>query len=406
MILSAAFCDMQQKWKKIVFTVCMSVILLFQGILYLLVDVKFVKNIYPLITHIPLIVVLCILTKKCLWSIISVLTAYLCCQIRHWLALLIIAVFCGDALMQNTVELIMTFPLLIILVLYIAPSVRSISHYPVLIQYQFGLIPAIYYAFDYLTSIYTNLLADGVLVAVEFMPFVCSISYLFFLMHITQEEQIHSQLKYTQDILNLQIEQAVREIEVLREAQEKMSRYRHDMRHHMQYLLVCIENGRLKQAQEYIQRIYSEIEVTKINNFCENEAANLIFSAYAKRVNDCGILIKINAMIPQTITIAENDLCVLLSNILENALYSCQRKREKGSTGGIEVTVYVKDEKLFLQAINSCDESDIIFENNIPITHRQGHGMGVRSICAIVEQYNGIYSFLAKDGQFILRISL
>lgn len=406
MVLSAVFCDICWTKKKIMaMTGSMALIFLFQGILYFGVDPKIVEYIYPLITHLPLALTLCALNKKFIWPSISVLTAYLCCQIRRWLALLIVAVFSGDSVMQYIVELLLTLPLLVILVKFIAPSVRSVSHYPVSMQCRFGLVPALYYGFDYLTRIYTNLLSEGSLVAVEFMPFVCSLAYLFFVMHISSAERIRSQLEQTQSILNLQIKQAVREIEALRQSQEKTSRYRHDMRHHMQYLSACMENGRLQQAQEYIQKIYSEIEAGKVTVFCENEAANLIFSAFAKRAEDDGILMKVSASIPQTVVIAESDLCVLLSNALENALHACQRKKEKELPGMIDVTVYEKSGKLFLQVMNSCEE-EVAFDQEIPVTHSPGHGLGVRSICAIVEQYNGIYTFLVKNGQFILRISL
>lgn len=46
------------------------------------------------------------------------------------------------------------------------------------------------------------------------------------------------------------------------------------------------------------------------------------------------------------------------------------------------------------------------FVNEIPVTRRAGHGIGVRSICAVVERYGGLYSFSAANGQFILRVSL
>lgn len=406
MALSAAFCDILWTRKKILaMSAGMAAILLFQGIIYFGIDLNIVEKIYPFITHIPLIAMLCILNRKCLWPTISVLTAYLCCQLRRWLALLIVAVFSGGSLMQDIAELAVTFPILFILIKFIAPAVRSVSDYPVSLQCQFGLVPALYYGFDYMTRIYTDLLLEGVLAAVEFMPFVCSLTYLFYVVRSSQGWRIRSRLEQTQEILNLQIEQAVREIAVLRESQEKTSAYRHDMRHHMQYLSSCIENGQLKQAQGYIQEIYSEIEANKVTVFCENEAANLIFSAFARRAEDNGILMQVDARIPRTIPIFETDLCVLLSNALENAIHACRKQREKGRAGVIEVSVYEKRGKFFLQIINSCGE-DIALNDGIPVTDKSGHGIGVRSICAIVEKYGGIYTFSAGDGRFILRISI
>ncbi len=406
MVLSVFFCDIRWTRKKaLLVTGSMIAILMLQGIIYFLVDADIVEYIYPFITHFPLVVMLCILSGKRLWPVISVLTAYLCCQIRRWLALLIVAVFSGGQMMQNVTELAITLPILLILVRFIAPSVRSISHYQTAAQYRFGVVPAVYYGFDYLTRIYTSLLLDGVLAAVEFMSFVCSMAYLVFVVHISKEEQVRSRLEQTQDIMNLQIAQAVREVKALRELQQKTSTFRHDLRHHMQHLSSCMENGRIEQAQAYIQEICSEIEANRVTVFCENEAANLIFSSFAGRAEDHGISIKIRAEISQALPISETDLCVLLSNAMENALHACQKLKKKGLSGTIEVLAYEKNGKFFFQVINSCDE-DISFEYGVPVTDNPGHGFGVRSICTIVEKYGGIYTFLVRDDRFILRVSL
>lgn len=405
-VLSAAFCDIcWTRRKRMIMAGSIAAILMFQGIIYIWIDPDIVEYIYPLITHLPLIIVLWAFTKKYLWSFIAVLTAYLFCQIRRWFALLAVTIFSGGALMQDTVELILTLPLLLILIRYIAPFVRHISHYTILAQCQFGLIPVLYYGFDYLTCVYTNLLMEGGQVIVEFMPFVCGIAYLIFVSHLSEEERTRIQMEQTQKNLNLQVTQAIREIKALRESQQKTDIYRHDLRHHMQYLSSCIENGQMEQAQGYIHEICSEIETNKVIVFCENEAANLIFSAFVRRADDGDIPIRIRAEISRKLPVSESDLCVLISNALENSLHACQRRRQNGLPAEIEVSAYEKKGKFFLQFINSCD-TDITFEHGIPVTDNPEHGIGVRSICAIVEQYNGIYTFSVRDNRFILRISL
>ena len=46
------------------------------------------------------------------------------------------------------------------------------------------------------------------------------------------------------------------------------------MRHHLQYVSTCIENGEVEQAQAYITGICKEIEAQKVQIYCENEAVN------------------------------------------------------------------------------------------------------------------------------------
>lgn len=276
LILSARFCDIRWTWQKKLFMAgSMSLIMLLQGIILFYADLHTAKRLYPLVTHIPLTIALCILSKEFLWPLIAVLTAYLCCQLRRWLALLAISIFSGGELMQDAVELIATLPLLLLLLRVIAPSVRSISHCTTAEKQRLGLVPLLYYGYDYLTIFYADLLSERNQAVAEFMPFVCSAAYLIFALRISEGERIRMHLQQTQETLNLQITQAVREIGILRQSQEQSKAYRHDLRHHMLYLLSCIENEQPAQAQAYIKEICSKIEAATVTVFCENEATNL-----------------------------------------------------------------------------------------------------------------------------------
>ena len=406
MLLSAAFCEVYwTRKKKGIMLCCMVGILLLQGIGTMYFEPMTVRKWYPVITHLPLAMVLCGLNKRVIWPFVSVFTAYLCCQLRRWLALLLTAVFAGDSYIQYIAEFVITVPLLLILLKFAAPAVRSISRESVKVQWQFGLIPALWYVFDYLTQIYTNLFAKGNPLVAEFMSFVCSVAYLVFVLSTAREKQIRSRLEQTQENLNLQVSQAVREIELLRKAERQAWIYRHDLRHHLQYLSSCMQSDRIEQAQNYIQEISAQMEAARVRIYCENEIVNLIFSSFAEKAGQQNITMKIRAEVPVVISVAESDLCVLLSNALENALHACQKVMEQGQQGIIEALIYEKAGKLFIQIVNSCG-TDVIFEKSIPVSHVQGHGLGVRSICTIVERYQGIYTFEVKEGQFILRISL
>lgn len=407
MILSAAFCGITwTRGKKWAYGLSMAAILLAQAAVYgMTTDLQLLKLLYPLVTHMPLVLVLAILERKLLWPTISVLTAYLCCQLRRWLALLLTALMSGGAEVQTAAELALTLPLLLGLLYFVAPAVRTIAGYKPAMQVRFGLIPAVGYLFDYLTRIYTDLLAQGTPAPVEFMPFVCCVAYLAFVLRSSAENETRLRLEQTQENLHLQVTQATREIASLRESERRASTYRHDLRHHMQYLAGCIENGRTEQAQAYIREFCAEIESQKVRVFCENETVNLILSAFAGRAEESGVPLRVRAEVPHFIPVAETDLCVLLSNALENALHACQRLRQTGEPCDIELVVYEKSGKFFLQVTNTCPP-DVTFEKGLPVTREPGHGIGVRSICSIAERYNGMYFFSEKDGRFVLRVSL
>ena len=405
-VLSTSFCNaLTARRNRLIFCGGMVVLLLLQSWVFICWGAVFFRNIYPLIVHFPLALMLSILIRRWLWPVISVLTAYSCCQLRRWIALLVVAVFSGGSLMQDLVELIVTIPLLLLLLRFAAPSVRQLSDSPVNTQLKFGVIPALYYGFDYLTSVYTNLLQSGNPAAVEFMPFVCCMAYLVFILYHSTKKQMEIQLQQVQKSLDIQLTQAVREIDVLRESQAMASRYRHDLRHHLQYLATCLENGQIDQAQDYIFSICKEINAQNVRRYCENEAANLILSSFAGRAERAGISMNVQGSLPAFILVSDSDLCVLLSNALENAINACQSMAATGIPCDIDVQVYDRNGKLFLQVTNPYWNT-VRFEHGVPVSDRPGHGIGVQSICAIVERYGGIYDFSVQDGRFVLRLSL
>lgn len=407
-LLSASFCGaLDTRRQRLFFWLGMALMLLPQGAAYLLRSAQVRLQLYPLIVHLPLFLLLCFLTKRWLWPLISILSAYLFCQMRRWPALLAAALLPGAQMTQQLTELAFTLPLLYVLLRFASPAIRQLMEYPVKTQCQFGSIPALYYAFDYLTRIYTDLLYSESPVVLEFMPTVCCGAYLIFLIHNSAEERQRRIFLQVQDNLKLQVAQAAREISSLRESQAQAARYRHDLRHHLQYLLACAENGQAGRAKSYITGICAELEAQRVRQYCRNEAVNLILSAFVKRGADAGVELEITGDIPDILAVSDNDLCVVLSNALENALHACQPLAEAGERCVIRVELRFqqKNGRLFLRITNPC-RGEVRLENGVPVSTQPGHGIGVQSILAVAERYGGGCTFMQENGEFILQMFL
>lgn len=93
-VLSAAFCEIEwTRCHKLLLVGCTILMLALQGVVSLRWGTGLARYLYPLITHLPLWLLLAVMTRRALWPLVSVLTAYLCCQLRRWAALLVIALF-------------------------------------------------------------------------------------------------------------------------------------------------------------------------------------------------------------------------------------------------------------------------------------------------------------------------
>ena len=135
-----------------------------------------------------------------------------------------------------------------------------------------------------------------------------------------------------------------------------------------------------------------------IQKYCENESVNLILSSYIEKAQALQIQTTLSVTATDFSRFQITDLCSLLSNALENAIHACtQITYPEGRY--INLKLYEKNEQLCINLANSYEEEPA-FENDIPVSHKVGHGFGVQSMISVVNKYSGIYGFFAENGEF------
>ena len=93
----------------------------------------------------------------------------------------------------------------------------------------------------------------------------------------------------------------------------------------------------------------------------------------------------------------------MLSNGLENALRAVTPLPE----GKRWVSLYcgVRLGKLLLEIRNPCAER-VVMRGGLPVSQREGHGYGCRSIQAIAQRRGGLCAFRMEEGAFLLQFML
>ncbi len=361
-------------------------------------------KIYPVIIHLPLILLITFYFKRSLpISIVSVLSAYLCCQTPQWFATVSLYLFDSRVayLITNSLAL---FPVFYLLRRYVTASVNRLMNLSKKSLLLFGIIPIFYYLFDYTTTIYTDVLFQGIKIAVLFMPSVVSMFYFIFINFHYNEIQRRSIAENESMLLSIQMKQAKKDLSDFWNQQEATAIHRHDMRHHLNLITGFLSEGDTVKAIEYINQVQSTIiEATPIR-YCENSTVNLILSYYAGKSESDHIAFSVNAQVPKDISIAETELCALLSNGLENAFNACTKMGEE-QTRRIHFQCKVRKEKLLILIENSFDGT-LIEENGLPKSSQSGHGFGMKSMMMIIKKYHGYHSYSANKGIFTLRILL
>lgn len=264
---------------------------------------------------------------------------------------------------------------------------------------KFSIIPVLYYIYGYLNTGY-NFAKDVTLnqLFIKCIPnFIVFFAY-FMLTDVFKKTHETELLKNRENLALMQLNTATEQMELLRREEKQSAIYRHDLRHHMNYLNLCITENKLEEATNYIKQIFEEMDNLKVIQYCTNESINLILTLYATKAKNKNIEISIESSATNFSRFQIIDLCSLLSNVLENAVNACEQIDDK-SKRYIKFRMYEKNNKLCMYICNSF-VTPPVFEHELPISTKKGHGIGVISIVHVVEKYNGIYEFLAENGEF------
>ena len=376
-----------------------------QGILYIIDFLLFGEALanmsYPLIVHFPLILFLCLHYKYPLVSsAVSVFSAYLCCQISNWIGLSALSVT-RTQWCYYSVRILTTVTTFIVLYKYVFRSTKTIFAKNARELSIIGFLPFVYYVFDYTSTKFSHLLYSGNKAVVEFMGFAFCIAYLVFLMVYFREYEIKQELKQYSDLREIQLQSMQKEIEQVKLSRQKLAILRHDMRHHLNIILTQLQNDHADKAQEYIHEISSAYDDTIIASYSRNEMLNSVLSIYHSRFSDKGFELNCNVSTGKELPCSDLALCTILSNALENSMHALEQL--ESSSKWARLTLSQKKKHLLFQLENPVEKIPE-FIDGIPVSTRDGHGIGVKSIIYYVDQLNGQCQFSIADHCFVLRI--
>lgn len=381
------------------------------GVLFLLVQivcyfcwgVTMAERLYPLIVHAPLTLILTLWLKKPFSvSLVSVCTAYLCCQLPRWVSLTVLALT-NLPLIGEIVYTLCIIPAFWLLCRYFAPAAYSAMTYSKQTLLLFGSLPLAYYLFDYATTVYSDVFGTQVQALYEFLPTALIVFYVLFLTLYHVQLRKKAQIELQSALLETALKKAQTEMERLKGAAHQTAVYHHDMRHHLNMIEGLLSADKPEQASEYIRRIQEDVESVSLRRYCENETMNLLCSSFVEKAERAGVTLTMEVSLPQELSLSDTELCSLVSNGLENALHAASALN--GPLKWVRLHCRIKNTNLLLEIKNPY-AGTISMKNGIPVSPRENHGYGCQSIHTIVQRNRGHSLFETKDGVFTLRVAL
>ena len=186
-------------------------------------------------------------------------------------------------------------------------------------------------------------------------------------------------------------------------------RARHDFRQHLRVIQDCVKRGDLEDLKSYLAEYEKQFPSHSDHIYCNSYAVNAILAFYADKAENHSICLDVKIQMSDTPVIPETEFCVLLGNLLENALDACQigRSESKTSQPFIRVcAIQIGTSTLSITVDNTSVFKPTWINEKLVSTKAAGSGIGTESIRMIAEQYRGDARFEWKDGVFYASVML
>lgn len=184
-----------------------------------------------------------------------------------------------------------------------------------------------------------------------------------------------------------------------------MRGWRHDYHNHMQKIRAHLALGQYGEVDRYIDLMETELAGIELKYNTGNAGVDAMLNSKLTLAEKNGLRVKCDAALPEDLSINQLDLCVLLGNLIDNAIEACE-KIEDMQGRFLRVYMCVQKQQLYISVSNATNEVIRKLDREYITNKRGNHGHGLRRINLIVEKHQGYINRQNEPGVFATEIML
>lgn len=209
-------------------------------------------------------------------------------------------------------------------------------------------------------------------------------------------------------VVNERYRLALSNYKMLLKAEKETKIARHEMSHHINAISAFLSENKVKEANDYISSVSDNLNSLPPLRYCNNLLINAIVGACVEQAQAEGVKVEYNLNVDEEIGIDDNDLCVFVENMLDNALEAC-RKIKSDKEKSIRININQDDNFIFIGCVNSFYSKIIFDENGDIVTSKEDaddHGYGISAMKMVAEKYNSILKIECTNSEFSVMTNL
>jgi len=183
----------------------------------------------------------------------------------------------------------------------------------------------------------------------------------------------------------------------------KMRGWRHDYHNHIQTLKAYRTLEQNLEIDDYLNKLDDDLISVDTVFKTGNIMIDAILNSKISLAQNKKIEVDATAIVPKTLPVSEIDLCIILGNLLDNAMEASLKLGEKDRIVRIYIDIF--NEYLYISVTNAM--SGKIDKSAGYISSKgENHGFGLISIDKIAKKYNGHINRQNEDGVFATEVML
>lgn len=178
-----------------------------------------------------------------------------------------------------------------------------------------------------------------------------------------------------------------------------MRGWRHDYHNHMQSVKAYLAMNNLAEARAYLDALEQDLEDINLLFNTGNINADAVLNAKISLAVKKGIKVDYKAVVPKTLAVSDIDLCVVIGNLIDNAVEACEKVAPERQF--IRLYIGILQKQLYLSVSNATCETVRKFDEQYISSKRGNHGHGLKRINKIVDKYGGFINRKNEPGVFV-----
>lgn len=201
-----------------------------------------------------------------------------------------------------------------------------------------------------------------------------------------------------------QAELAEKQYEEVEDMYRQMQGWRHDYKHHIQTMRAHLTMGQYQELSDYLRDLDTDLTAVDTVLKTGNVRVDAVLNSKLAAAKARGIRVNAKAVVPRELVINEVDLCVVIGNLLDNAMEGCGKIDAENRF--IRVYIEVMKEQLYIYVSNSMADQVRREGGQYLSTKRGNHGFGLMRIDRVVKKYDGFLNRQHEEGVFATEIML